>query len=266
MGGAGQRGQGEVDVRTRTPPVPSSADAAGGRGHCRWRRLGRPVPGHAAAPALVQGAGCRLGAQPGWGALCHGGEWPPTGSVLRLGSGCTCLRQEEWSSPSQVLSPSFSTTTRCTSYMRKRRGHQGTRKRTRTPKMRSQCWPSWWRWDPHPPGSEGLLLKIQRPGILARPGEPGEALTSPLFLHDLYTPRRGAQSISGPQSQELPALLTPDQENKLRVTTGPHTPLKPLPSCSRLDPRTKASSPWWRRCLISPDPVSQNDRGRRLRW
>lgn len=174
--------------------------------------------------------------------------------------------QEEWSSPSQVLSPSLSTTTRCTSYMRKRRGHQGTRKRTRTPKMRSQCWPSWWRWDPHPPGSKGLLLKIQRPGILARQGEPGEALTSPLFLCDLYTPRWGAQSISGPQSQELPALLTPDQENKLRVTTGPHTPLKPLPSCSRLDPRTKASSPWWRRCLIYPDPVSQNDWGRRLRW
>ena len=44
------------------------------------------------------------------------------------------------------------------------------------------------------------------------------------------------------------------------TTSSPQAPLKlPLPSYSRLDPGMTASSPWWRRCLLFPNPVSQDD-------
>lgn len=50
----------------------------------------------------------------------------------------------------------------------------------------------------------------------------------PLFLSDFYTPRWGAQSLSGSQFQKLPALPTTDQKNGLVVTPGsPHVPVKP---------------------------------------
>lgn len=62
-----------------------------------------------------------------------------------------------------------------------------------------------------------------------------------------------------PQSQKLPGLPSPDQENELATTTGSLQTLKTLPSLSRLDPRrTRASGRWWRHCLISPNLVSQD--------
>ena len=70
------------------------------------------------------------------------------------------------------------------------------RARTSSPKMRSRCWPSWWRWAATP-GSEGLVPRIQAPGIPARQEGAGEARKSPLLLSDLCTLMWGAQSLSG---------------------------------------------------------------------
>lgn len=150
----------EVGSRTLSSPASPSDGVAGGQGHDFWRRTGSPVPGQAAAPALVQCAGYGLRAQLRWGTLRHGGEGPLPGPVPWLGSGCAVQLPHGFS-------PSFSPPTRCTSCMRKRVVHPRTR--TRTTRTTSQCWPSWWRCEHHPsPGSRGLPLRIQRPGIPAR--------------------------------------------------------------------------------------------------
>lgn len=91
--------------------------------------------------------------------------------------------------------------------------------------MRSQCWPSWWRWDPHLPGFEGLLLKIQRPGILA--GQEGLGGPPLLLCFSVICTAPGGESKA---SQGLSLRRCLPSLPRLRERTGGHHQLPTHPS------------------------------------
>lgn len=97
--------------------------------------------------------------------------------------------------------------------------------------MRSRCWPSWWRWGCHPSGLEGLLLRIQRPGIPAR-REGLEKLRLPLcFSVTCTSPCGEPRAFEGLS----PGSCRPAPPQTGRVNWwSPPAPHKPLSSPSPL--------------------------------
>lgn len=206
---------------TGPPSCALSDGVSGERDLDCWRRPGLPVPGQAAAPALVPGAGCRLRAQPGRGTLRHGGEWPSWGGAS-LGSE-EPASEGKGVQPPPPISLSFSLSARQMHIV-----HEKEKKEAQDTKDEIAVLAFLVEVGPAPQGLRGCFLGLET----GDSSKTGGAWGGPCFSVTC-TPSggavRGAQSLSESQVQKLPALRTPDQDNTLGSPPAPHKPLSSFP-------------------------------------